>query len=67
MGVDIVNGSMQLLPNEAAARERERDGIGEDVENIDGGSSIVVGGIPSSVYNQSIWTNVADSWDRRFD
>lgn len=47
--------------------DTERDMDGNLIEEFEGEgrSSIDGGGIPNSVYSQSIWTNVADKWANR--
>lgn len=65
MGVEARNGS---LDDDVVVEEEARDCVNEFMVVFpgDGISSSEAGGIiPSSVYNQSICTNVAESWFSR--
>jgi hypothetical protein len=65
-----VVGRREVLMDELGLgtdRDIEADDVTDEAEGRAPNSSTAGGWIPSSVYNQSICTNVAESWLRRFD
>lgn len=66
VGVETAKGSLKVESDDEVRVEMERETAKEFELDEEGRSSSDGGAMPNSVYSQSIWTSVADSWWSRF-
>jgi hypothetical protein len=69
VGVRIKGSEGDTIPNPIAegGRDTPSEFDDDDDDDDEGRSSSVGGMMPSSVWSQSIWMNIVDSWLRRLD